>query len=510
MKTEVKFAIFVYVLVFFIAVLPVIFMFKDAFLNIFGDGFSFVEFFSTKSVLLGLKNSFFLSITVATITTVLGTAFGVLFTKTDFYLSRLFVFLLVIHLLLPPYIIALGWIDVVGVNGVFSKFLFGFGGSAFILSSIYLPIPLLLSIFFLKQINPNLENVALLSSSFLSVLKHITIPLITPAIWLSFSIVFILTFGEYSVANTLRFYVFPLEVFTLFSAFYDFNGAVVMTLPMLVVSFFILFLINRNSKKISYRHTNNINVITLTKREQIFFSIVGFIFIFFSVILPLVSMFITIESFENFYIALLKAYEPLKRSFIFAFFSSLLLSFMGILSGYIIVSKVRFYKFLDLSIMFLFILPSAILAIALVLFWNGKYVDFVYTSPLIIIFGYFSKYLLFSTKIVENKILQLEKNIIDAGKIFGANWFEVLVYIIIPSSKNMFFTIFMISFIFSMKESTITSLVYPAGYDTLPIYILTQMANSQPEVIASLCVILMLSILIPFSMLIYLSKKGKL
>jgi iron(III) transport system permease protein len=56
---------------------------------------------------------------------------------------------------------------------------------------------------------------------------------------------------------------------------------------------------------------------------------------------------------------------------------------------------------------------------------------------------------------------------------------------------------FLVGFIFTLRESSITQLVYPAGYETLPVYILTQMANGKTEIIASLCVILTLMMIVP-------------
>jgi len=55
----------------------------------------------------------------------------------------------------------------------------------------------------------------------------------------------------------------------------------------------------------------------------------------------------------------------------------------------------------------------------------------------------------------------------------------------------------MIGLIFSLRETTITMLVYPPGYETLPVYTMTQMANGDPKLIAALCLFMIAMVLLP-------------
>jgi iron(III) transport system permease protein len=48
-----------------------------------------------------------------------------------------------------------------------------------------------------------------------------------------------------------------------------------------------------------------------------------------------------------------------------------------------------------------------------------------------------------------------------------------------------------------VRDLGITMLVYPPGSDTLPVRILTLMANGAPSLIAALCVILIAVTLLP-------------
>jgi iron(III) transport system permease protein len=110
--------------------------------------------------------------------------------------------------------------------------------------------------------------------------------------------------------------------------------------------------------------------------------------------------------------------------------------------------------------------------------------------------GYFAKYLFLTTKIIEVKLSQIPKSLIESAQLTGASWWRVVWSIILPLSKKSLIIAWIIGFIFSLRETTITMLVYPSGSDTLPLYIFTQMANGEPEIIASLSLVMVGVVLI--------------
>jgi iron(III) transport system permease protein len=58
-----------------------------------------------------------------------------------------------------------------------------------------------------------------------------------------------------------------------------------------------------------------------------------------------------------------------------------------------------------------------------------------------------------------------------------------------------------VGYIFSLRDTGITLLVYPAGHETLPVRIFTLMANGSPELIAALCILLITATLLPAGLL---------
>jgi len=494
--SEKSFVTSLFIVLLVVGLLPVFVMIIDSFFHL-----KSLDIFTSKT-LQSFKNSLALSFAVATMTTIIGTMLGVLFSKTNFRYSKVYLILFIIPLLLPSFIIALGWVDVVGVK---SSWLFGFFGTLLVLFSVYLPIPILLSIFFLKQINSHFEEAARLMTGEFGVLKGIVLPLIKPALMLSFLLVFILSFGEIGVANVLRYEVFSLESFTQFSAFYNSKSAMILAMPMVLVVALIVLLEKIYIKNSSFRYKsfNTAYKISLSSKMQFFAFLSVSLLALFVVILPLISLFSEMGELKT---ALDKAWLPLQRSLIYSFLGASLLMIFGFLYGYIIEKRLSFSSTLDMGILFLFALPSTVMGISLILFFNTSLTEFIYTTPLIVLFGYFAKYLALTTKIAQTKLSSIPTSMIEAAQMSGANWLQRLLYILLPLSKKTLVAMFMVGFIFTLRESSITQLVYPAGYETLPVYILTQMANGKPEIIASLCLILVSVMMVPLFALLYVGE----
>lgn len=192
------------------------------------------------------------SLSLALLTTIVaglaGVSLGILLAKTDLLLRTTLTVVLSLPLLFSPYILAVGWFEVLGRGGLVaqwagsaagetaSRWLFGLPGVVLVLSTAFLPVVLLLTMTYLNAVNPTLEQAARLSSGWPAVLKSITIPLAAPGIVLSLVLVFLLTMGEFGAPAFLRVRVFPVASFTQFTAFYNFGAATAAALPLVAVA----------------------------------------------------------------------------------------------------------------------------------------------------------------------------------------------------------------------------------------------------------------------------------
>jgi iron(III) transport system permease protein len=465
-----------------------------------------------------MGHSVALSVLVTSLTVSLGMPLGVLLGKTDLPWRRFFTVLFVIPLLIPPYIIAVSWFDLMGPEGllthlfgasvtsVTAHYLFGLAGCVLVLFTVFLPIPMLLTMVFLRTINPGLEQAGRLLSDWRGVMKGITIPLILPGVLLSAMLVFLLSFGEFSVPNFLRYNVFPMESFTQFSAFYNFKAATAAAVPLAAVTLILLlaeaaFLRERTYQLRPFPEFKRLPIIALGRHRKWLFASVATIGLAI-VIVPVVVLVIQSSGINAYAEALDRAGDSLLRSLVYAVIGATLLTFLGFFTGYLIQTKaLKFWRSVDSLTIFLFALPGTIIGIGLIGLWNTPWTNFIYSTPMIIILGYLAKYTALTSRISVTQLAQIPPSMEEAAQVAGAGWFRRMAFIVAPLARRGLLAGWLVGYIFSLRDTGITMLVYPAGHETLPVRIFTLMANGSPELIAALCMVMITATLLPAGIL---------
>src|SRR5581483_11269041 len=139
---------------------------------------------------------------------ILGVMLGVLLIKTDMPLRRTFAVLIALPLFMPPYIIALSWSDLLARDGLMAWMLpkpmvsvlytklYGLCGCVLVMVSSLMPIVLIITMIALRAINPRLEEAAKLIADWPHTLRHVSLPMVQPAIVFAGMIVFLLAVGE--------------------------------------------------------------------------------------------------------------------------------------------------------------------------------------------------------------------------------------------------------------------------------------------------------------------------
>ena len=465
-----------------------------------------------------LGHSLTLSALVMALTTLVGVPLGLLLGKTNLPLGKFFLFLFVVPLLLPPYIMAVSWFDLLGSEGLLAslfgqsllpainRWLFGLPGCTFVLFSTFLPIPMILTMAFLRTINPRLEEAGRLVSGWNKVLTGITFPLILPGILLSALLVFLLSFGEFGVPNFLRYDVFPVESFTQFSAFYNFKVATAAAMPLAVVTFLALLLEDFFLRERTYQlrpapDAAQEPLIDLGRHRHWLAGLVG-LFGLVIVIVPITALIVKSGHAEAYVQAFRQASDSLWRSIVYATIGATLLTLLGFFTGYLIQTKaLRFWRTVDSTTVFLFALPGTVIGIGLIGLWNTPWTNFIYATPVIILLGYLAKYTALTSRISVTQLAQIPPSMEEAAQMAGAGWLRRIVFIVIPLARRGLLAAWIVGYIFSLRDTGITMLVYPAGHDTLPVRIFTLMANGSQELIAALAMILILATLVPAGLL---------
>jgi len=196
--------------------------------------------------------------------------------------------------------------------------------------------------------------------------------------------------------------------------------------------------------------------------------------------------------------AMQRAAGSLQRSVVYAAAGATLLAMLGFLTGYLVQTKAaRYWRAVDTLTLFLFALPGAVIGIGLIKLWNTPLTNAVYATPLIILLGYLAKYTALTSRITVAQLAQISPSMEEAAQIAGAGWFRRMATIVAPLAGRGLLAGWLVGYLFALRDTDITMLVYPPSGDTLPVRIFTLMANGSPSLIAALCVIMIIATLLP-------------
>jgi iron(III) transport system permease protein len=193
-----------------------------------------------------------------------------------------------------------------------------------------------------------------------------------------------------------------------------------------------------------------------------------------------------------------RASDSIFRSIVFAAAGATLLTVLGFFLGYLVHSRALiWWRGIDALALFLFTLPGTVIGIGLISLWNAPETNLVYATPAIIILGYIAQYAVLPIRMTAATLQRIPPSLEGAAQLCGASWFMTLRDIVLPLAKSGLIAAWIIAYVFCLRDIGITMVVYPPGSDTLPVRIMTLMANGAPSLIAALCVILIAITLLP-------------
>jgi len=314
-------------------------------------------------------------------------------------------------------------------------------------------------------------------------------------------LIFLLSMGEFGVPMFLRYDVFAVESFTRFSAFYDTEAATASAVPLMVVTLLVVLVERWTLRKRTYRlqftERGEGTLIIHLRRKKLMVIFIGLVWLL-MVGIPFMVLLMESASWSAYKQAMLDGGDALLRSLLLATAGATVLSLMGILVGYTIHKRrLPVWQSADTATLLMFAMPGTIIGIGLGTLWNRSWLEMVYGSFLIILIGYIAKYTLLASRTCVSAFGQIAESQEEAARIAGASWFARMWHIILPLARRGLFVAWFIGFLFCMRDLGITMMVYPAGFETLPVHTFTTMANGPPSLVAALCMLMVIAVLIP-------------
>lgn len=441
-----------------------------------------------------LTNSLLLSVGVAVVSMIIGwcgavalwmTPRGNLFPIIGFVLSLV---------VLPPYIHALTWINVVStVNDVLPGIRissYGLVACLWVEVSAFAPLAFCFAWFGLRNIDPELIEVARVARGDWETLRRVVLPIGSPAALTGGALIFLLSLMDYSLPSLLQYNVYSLEIFAEYNASHLPVRAFVLSLPLMALSVLCVVVILKPIQALALRNlsfrTAWITPPHLPWWFQALIRIVSAIFIM-QIALPVVNL--AISGSKVLPSTLMTSSGDITYSFYVAGLAALISLPIAVLLARHLFSKVWLQWFV-------FLLPVAIPASLIgVGYVSASRVNVIQGSLLMDVMPALvgaARFLPLAVLVSIAQIRRVDILLFEAALVFQpSRWrrnFQVSLPVLIPGLLTAFATVFALT----LGELGATLMVMPPGRTTLTMRIYNYLHYGASDAVAGLCLILMM------------------
>ena len=492
-------------------------------------------------------NSLLLGICVVLCSTVIAVPTAFLLARTELKKHSWLDIIFMIPFMTPPYIASMGWILFMQKRGLFqqlfpatgswSESFFCFGGLVLVMSLHVFPFLMTMLKNAMMNIPASLEESgAVFGAGFGLRLRKISAPLLTGNYAIGALLVFVKTLSEYGTPYTLGrrigFYVFTTDIHRYSTtAPIDFGRSASLSSILVCICMTMWLMQNYITGKRSYRLVSGKGSRPASTKLSVAGHIGAWIWVAFVIIVAIGVPYFSIISTSliklrgyglaagNFtldhYKELLttpKALSSIWKSLFLAISSATVCSVIGTAVVVAVRKSKGFFKKALVGISLLpEMLPSIVLVIGIMLFWNAIYkVLPLYNTIGIMVLAYVALYLPYTVQYVTSAFTQINDSLLEAGRTFGGTPAYVFRRVTLPMISRGIFAGWMMIFIIAFRELVTASLIAPPNTLVVSTYInreFEQGSVSLGMAMAVLCVLITTTALLVFNRLA--SKKNE-
>ena len=519
---------------------PVLLIFVNAFFS--GGTFNFgdvVKVLREQDTYEALLNSIMIASGTTVGSTIVGTFFAWLVTRTDIPYKRLMKGMFLIPFMLPSFIGALAWKMLLSpragyINRFFMDYL-GFDGPVFnVYSYIGIVIVEIMYLFpfvfiqvcgALERMDPTLEESARISGAGLfTITRKITIPLVLPSIMSGALLIMLYSMAHFGTVAVLGIENGIFNIPTLIyqrihesaGNFASIRTGTVLASVLVVSAAFIIWLQKKIQGGGRYQIIagKSFRPMELKLRGlRMPMLILCFAYIAFTIVLPTTVIFLVGGlktyglpitwanlSLDN-YKFILFDYQVTKdaiwNSVTLGLSAAVITMFAGVMISYVIVKmKVRGKGILEFLGMLPFSVPGSVIALGVILAWSGRFGINLYNTVWIILVAYIARYMAFSLKANSAALEQVHDSLVEAARASGATMWQALRDVVLPLVRPGMLAAFFLIFLPSLRELTVSIMLYAPTTRTIGVAIYTLNEDGETVVSAALAGIALILIVL--------------
>ena len=482
-------------------------------------------------------NTLITGLSVTVLSTCLGTFLAWAVARTDLPGRRWFQLLNLVPFFLSPYVGAMAWQYLAapysGMLGTFIPFLkpllqlvpiTSIAGVVWVLTLFYTPYIYLLVIGPIRNMDGVLEDAARVhGASFSYTTRHVTVPLLMPAILSGSLIVFVTSAGLFDVPLVLTsesgIPTVPVQIFEAVSYPSDFGRAAVLgTVMMLItIAFAVIqqhYLSRRRFTTVSGKGQRPRTYYLSPGKKTAVLAIQSAYFLCSSV-LPVFAILLlsvvpiwtgavkpsafTLDNYRYVLFGFDLTQRAIRNSLFLAIVGATLGTALGFLQAYRVVRRTGpFARVLEPVLSLPLGIPGIILGLGFLVFLIKTP---LYSTIWILLIAYIAHYTPFALRGMSAMFLSLSPELEQSARASGATWWQTLRLILIPLSRPALVAIWLMLFVIFVRELGASILLWANGTETISVILVT-LSEQNFLYVAALAVIqlvLLLGALILFS-----------
>lgn len=459
------------------------------------------------------KTALMNTVSLSTATTILGlivaTALAFIRVRYAFVGAKLIDITAWILMIIPSFILAQGWIFFSSGNGIakewlglsgLNEFLFSFSGLVFIMVLCKFPLAYIAIKNVLEWYPESLIQAAKMNgASPMIIWRKIQGPLCLPAFLSSAMLIFMDTVGDYGMSSTITAaFPFPTLPYTIYGAIttvptrFDMAGILSLYLIALIILAMVIQRVAVGRKKFDFLSNDAVPMVPqkVGKMKSFGLSLATFLFCGVALGIPIGSNVIisfsdgfsvkqfnfTLQNYTDVLTSSGTLISGMKNSFWIASFSAII----GVLVGFCIAflltySEYKGKKLIDSITLIAMAVPGVILGIGYIFVWNQSWLEkfglHLYGKPQILILASVAAVIPLTNRILVAGMAKIPEDLMIAGSMQGAGLLLRIRKILLPLLHTTSVSAILAAFGGSVFNLAITTILYPANFHTLPVYI---------------------------------------
>ncbi|NOY69063.1 MAG: iron ABC transporter permease [Deltaproteobacteria bacterium] len=402
---------------------------------------------------------------------------GVILSGEEFFGRRFFRLACVLSFFIPPFLHALAWPEIFsffsgltpGFPGHFAAWMTsGMPACAWVFCAAFGPIIAILVMAGMESLDPETVAAGRMARQGSAVFSQIVFPALIPYVTAGAILVFVFCMVNFEVPDMFRVRVYPVEIFIRFAAFYDEQGAVLLSLPLVVAALVAVWFQARLMGSRSYVGTGGKKADCQKKARALRFSFCTMIFGAMTLLPVLFFIHRAGSSGTDWIRAVYDAKDALVYTLATAAGAAFLALVPGIFAGCFLargrgaVHKATAY----LSLVPLAV-PPIVLAIGMIRVCNRPVLGLLYDSSLFFVFCLAICYAPFVLKIVEAGWRNVPAQIEEAAVMAEKSGFRIFFSVILPFLSPSLAAAFVTCFVLSCANLGTAVLALSPGHETL-------------------------------------------